>query len=149
MSNEQYTDKNMVDGISLKVECKVMGATATSPGDTVLAYTPGVSSQTDALCAWLGNGADDHAFIVQVQCGKQSDQDIMPQCFLHAPGEGIIRKEQEYFSSHHEKRKKDPQKIHQPLSFMPQQGNIGDAEQHRKYKDERGRKQHISPGGGI
>ena len=61
MSNEQYTDKNMADGISLKVECKVMGATATSPGDTVLAYTPGVSSQADALCAWLGNGADERS----------------------------------------------------------------------------------------
>ena len=61
MSNEQYTDKNMADGISLKVECKVMGATTTSPGDTVLAYTPGVSSQADALCAWLGNGADERS----------------------------------------------------------------------------------------
>ncbi|MBO4659069.1 MAG: hypothetical protein J5637_05555 [Prevotella sp.] len=61
MTDEQHTDNTMTDGMALKVECMVMGATSITPGDTVLAFTPGVSSQADALCSWLGNGAEEQS----------------------------------------------------------------------------------------
>lgn len=46
--------------MTLQVEYKVMGSLASTPGDTVLTYTPGVSAQADVLCSWLNRGAEEH-----------------------------------------------------------------------------------------
>ena len=62
MANPQYTEPSNDHGngaLSLHVERKVMGSLASTPGDTVLAYTPGVSPQADVICSWLNRGAED------------------------------------------------------------------------------------------
>ena len=62
MAYPQNTDPSNDHGngtLSLHVERKVMGSLASVPGDTVLAYTPGVSPQADVICSWLNRGAED------------------------------------------------------------------------------------------
>lgn len=62
MANPQYTEPSNDHGdgvLSLHVERKVMGSLASTPGDTALAYTPGVSPQADVICSWLNRGAED------------------------------------------------------------------------------------------
>ena len=98
--------------------------TASQNEDVVLVFIRFVGGDDDHG----DDGADDHAFKVQIHGGEEIGKHIPDHHIELGAGDIEVRPPQKHDAAHHQHRQDDPQDVDEPPALMPDQRDVGDAQ---------------------